>query len=92
MNDPWTPEKAVGPELARALIALQFPELAPVLLVSMGAGWDNTAYLVNGTWVFRFPRRWVAANLIRMEAAILPAIAQRLPLSVPVPCFLGQPD
>ncbi|HXR43271.1 MAG TPA: hypothetical protein VN759_00605, partial [Pseudolysinimonas sp.] len=54
---PWAPEVEVTPELATALIESQCPALAPARLEAMGAGWDNTAYLVNGDWVFRFPRR-----------------------------------
>ena len=61
-------------------------------IAPLGAGWDNTAYLVNDTWVFRFPRRSIAVELLRNEAALLPALAPRLPLPIPQPCYLGEPD
>jgi aminoglycoside phosphotransferase (APT) family kinase protein len=63
-----------------------------VRVESPSEGWDNTAYLVNGTWIFRFPRRTIAVDLIRTEAAVLPWIAPRLPLAVPFPVFVGEPE
>jgi aminoglycoside phosphotransferase (APT) family kinase protein len=89
---PWTAERSVSPELARDLIELRFPALAPVRVESPSEGWDNVAYLVNGSYIFRFPRRGIAAGLIRTEAAVLPVIAPRLPLEVPVPLFAGEPE
>jgi len=89
---PWTAERSVSPELARNLIASQFPELAPVRVESPSEGWDNIAYLVNGEWIFRFPRRTIAVDLIRTEVAVLPAIASRLPLPIPMPVFAGEPE
>jgi len=41
-------------------------------------------FLVGGEWVLRFPRRAVAVPLLEREAHILPSIAPRLPLAVPV--------
>jgi aminoglycoside phosphotransferase (APT) family kinase protein len=92
MKPTWTAEHAVSPELASDLIARQFPELAPATITPLGAGWDNTAYLVNDTWVFRFPRRLIAVQLLRNETALLPALASHLPLPIPLPCYYGEPD
>lgn len=89
---PWTPEHAVTEDLARALIENQFPELRPVELHIIGVGWDNTALLVNGRFVFRFPRRSVAVPLLETEIRVLPQIAARLPLPIPVPVFVGRRD
>lgn len=86
---PWNAERSVPPGLARRLVEAQFPELAPVALVTLGKGWDNAAYLVNETWVFRFPRREVAAKLIVTESRVMPRIAAALPLPVPVPELVG---
>jgi aminoglycoside phosphotransferase (APT) family kinase protein len=58
----------------------------------MGEGWDNIAYLVNGEWVFRFPRRTIAVPLLETEARVLPLLAPRLPFPIPVPVWFGQPD
>ena len=54
-----------------------------------GIGFDNTVYLVDGIWVFRFPRREVAVPLMERELAVLPGLAPRLPLPVPVPELVG---
>jgi aminoglycoside phosphotransferase (APT) family kinase protein len=89
---PWAAEVEVSPSLASALIESQCPQLAPVRLESMGAGWDNTAYLVNGEWVFRFPRRTIAVGLLETEGRVLPALAPRVPYPVPVPVWFGRPD
>ena len=51
----WQPEREVPPELAGRLIEAQFPELAPVRVQAMTAGWDNTVFLINRCWIFRFP-------------------------------------
>lgn len=92
MAGPWSPEIPVDDALARRLVESQFRELAPVRLEPMAAGWDNTVYLVNGAWVFRFPHRAAAAPLLENELRLLPSIAPRLPLPVPVPVFAGRPD
>jgi aminoglycoside phosphotransferase (APT) family kinase protein len=88
----WTAEEVVDVPRGRRLIEEQFPELAPARLQELGVGWDNTAYVVNETYVFRFPRREVAVALLETEARALPAIASRLPLAVPVPIFAGVPS
>ena len=90
MNRPWEPERVVDLDMARSLIEERFPELRPGRIESFGVGWDNTVYLVDGTWVFRFPRRRMAAELIDAECAVLPAIASRLPLEVPLPIWSGR--
>lgn len=89
---PWTGERVVTPELAAHLIDTQFPELAPARLEFLAEGWDNVVYRVNAAYVFRFPRREVAAPLIEAELRLLPHLGPRLPLPVPVPLFSGQPS
>jgi aminoglycoside phosphotransferase (APT) family kinase protein len=88
---PWTAEHVVDAEAARRMIAAQGWGLAQGSVAPFGRGFDNTAYLVDETWVFRFPRRTIAGPLLLTEAAVLPAIAPRLPLAVPLPCLVGQP-
>src|SRR5205807_10467324 len=91
MAPPWTPEQVVSVGLASSLIDAQFPDLRGCSVEPFGAGWDNTAFLVDGRLVFRFPRRAVAVELIEVEARVLPSIASALPLPVPVPRWLGRP-
>src|SRR4051794_30527398 len=91
MDRVWSAEFVVDDDLARSLIEAQFPTLAPASVVPTGVGWDNTAFLVNDAFVFRFPRRGIAAPLIEAEARLLPAVAPGLPLAVPRPGFIGRP-
>ncbi len=78
-------------DLAAALIAAQFPELAGADVLPLGEGYDSQAFEVAGRWIFRFPKRAdVAASLAR-ESALLAQLAPRLPLAVPDFRFLGHP-
>lgn len=80
------------PEVASTLVEAQFPELAPVDIVPFGSGWDNEAFLVNGAFVFRFPRRTLALAFFENELRVLGGLAGRLPLPIPRPIYLGKPD
>lgn len=91
MNNPWTAEQVVDLNLAKELIESQFPQLAPAKLKELGAGWDNTVYEANEQYVFRFPRRQIAVQLLETEKNLLPFIAEHVPLAIPVPMFVGKP-
>lgn len=95
MSAPWNAEYVVPIDLARELIEGQFPALAPVGVRLLGVGWDNTALVAEtaaGPFVFRFPRRELAVGLLVAECRVLPAMAPLVPLSVPVPVFVGCPS
>jgi len=87
----WLPEVVVPAELALELVREQFPGLGRTI-EPLGSGWDNTAYLVDGEVVFRFPRREAAVPYLALELRVLPALAPRLPLPVPVPRWAGTPS
>lgn len=89
---PWDAERVVPLAEARALIAAAAPELAGSEVEAFGAGWDNTAYLVDGTWLFRFPRRQLAAPFMETEIRVLPRLAARLSLRIPEPEYAGDPS
>ena len=89
---PWAAEAEVSVALATELIEHQFPALVPAGVELIGTGWDNTAYLVNGSHVFRFPRRQIAVPLLTNESNLLPAVAPRLPVPIPVPSLRGHPS
>ncbi len=91
MGKPWEAERTVDAELARRLLREQAPGVAADRIQPLGEGWDNTVYLVDGRWVFRFPRRQMGADLLENECAVMPRIAPGLPLPVPVPTILGKP-
>ena len=88
----WDPEIAVDEALARRLIAGQFPELRPASVRHLAAGWDNTVFVVDAAWAFRFPRRAIAIPGVEREMAFLPTLAGRLPALIPVPRHLGIPS
>lgn len=92
MANIWDPERVVSEKLARQLIEQQFPELAPATIYPLGEGYDNTVYLVNERYVFRFPRRQIAVGLLRAEGKLLPKLADRLPLQTSKPRFFGVPS
>lgn len=87
----WAEQWPCPPDLARVLIEENWPDLAPVRLEALDAGWDNTVYRVNGTFVFRFPRREIARPLLETELTVLPWLAPRLKDRIPVPRFRGKP-
>jgi aminoglycoside phosphotransferase (APT) family kinase protein len=87
----WSPEVTVDEQLARALIAGQFPQLALRTLTLLGEGWDNSVWLADDRWVFRFPRRTIALPGFEREIAVLPLLAPQLPLAIPAPVFVGRP-
>jgi aminoglycoside phosphotransferase (APT) family kinase protein len=92
MPHPWIAEHEVSPEHARALIEKNFTDLRVERIEYFGEGWDNTAFLVNGALVFRFPRRAIAVPSLAVETALLPHLVPRLPLAVPDPRWVGAPD
>lgn len=91
MQRPWIADRNVDAALARELVEARFPKLAPAAVEPYGEGWDNVAFRVNGEWIFRFSRREVADALLRSEIAILPHLADRLPVPVPTPELVGAP-
>jgi aminoglycoside phosphotransferase (APT) family kinase protein len=89
VNEPWAADVEVNVGLARKLIDAQFPQLATASVEELGEGWDNAAFLVGARYVFRFPRRSIAAPLLDREIAILPLLAPHLPLPISAPVFVG---
>jgi aminoglycoside phosphotransferase (APT) family kinase protein len=88
----WDAEVRVDEALARRLIGEQFPDLDAESLVLLGEGWDTMVWLVDGRWVFRFPRRTMVISGLELEMRYLTGMADRLPLPIPRPTFLGQPS
>lgn len=89
-NDPWRADFVLTLEMAKLSIESEFPALAPCDVVTFAEGWDNFVILVNRDWVFRFPRRKIAVELLRQELQVLPQIASRLPTQVPYPEYIGR--
>ena len=58
----------------------------------LGEGFDNSVYIFNDIFVFRFPRRKVAIELLELELRLLPTLAPLLPRAIPKPEFIGTPS
>ena len=80
-------------DLITALLREQHPDLAGLPL-SLGAmGWDNQLWRLGDDLAVRLP--WAtddADELLLKEHNLLPGLALRLPLPIPVPKRLGQPS
>ena len=85
----WSAEVEVDERLVRRLLA-QF-ELGDARLRKLAEGWDNSVWVVDERYAFRFPQREVAIPGLEREIAVLPKLAPQLPLPVPVPAFVGEP-
>lgn len=91
MAHQWEPQQILEPPLALELIREQFPDLPLFKIRLLGAGWDNTAFVINEDLIFRFPRREIAVPLLEAEWCILPKLARRLSLRIPIPKWRGSP-
>ena len=88
----WKADWAVTSELAKSLVDAYFPSLKPASVREFGAGWDNSVFLVNDSFVFRFPRRRIGVSLLETEIRLLPWLSERVPLPIPNPCYVGAPS
>ena len=92
---PRTAEPAadfeVTPELARALLRDQHPDLADLPIELAENGWDNAMLRLGDTLALRMPRRAVAGVLLANEQTWLPVVAAGLPLPAPIPVRIGKP-
>ncbi|MEH7335371.1 phosphotransferase [Neobacillus drentensis] len=92
MKNPWTPEIELSSQEASELIGTQFPQLNPIQISILGLGFDNTVFKINNQYIFRFPRRSVAVDLLKTENLLLPHLSQNLNLPIPTPIFFGSPS
>jgi aminoglycoside phosphotransferase (APT) family kinase protein len=86
-----------GPEidaaLVRLLIARQFPQWAGLTLQRLlPAGSDHLIYRLGRELAVRLPRHRGAIGQATKEARWLPRLARHLPLAVPEPVAVGEPD
>lgn len=91
VEKPWDTNYPISPSQARQLIKEQFPYIGIESIRLLGEGFDNTVIQVDEAYVFRFPRKDSARDLLLTENQLLPAIAGKLPLSIPEPIFFGKP-
>ncbi|WP_067480412.1 phosphotransferase [Actinomadura hibisca] len=83
----WDAEITVDAAGAATLFGGRFGRVRP-----LATGWDNTVFLADDAWILRFPRRRIAVAGVEREIAVLPRLAGRLPLPIPVPEVVGEPS
>ena len=92
-DELWHADIEVNEALVRACIEGQFPELLPLSAVKcIDEGWDNVVYLINNTFIFRFPRRQIAIPFLLAENKLLLNLQHRFDLEIPNPQFIGEPS
>jgi aminoglycoside phosphotransferase (APT) family kinase protein len=86
-------ELAADAGTVAALLARQAPDLAALPVRPAGAvGTVNRVFRLGDALAVRLPRLPAGgADLVR-EATVLPAVAAALPVAVPEPVLLGEPD
>ncbi len=66
-----------------------YPEL-PITAVELNEqGQNNDVLVVDGVWIFRFPRYAQALERLEIEALILGAVAPYVTLEIPAPVYLA---
>jgi len=83
----------IGIALVRRLVDTQFPQWAGLPLKPLDpAGCDHVIYRLGEELTVRLPRHKGAVGQARKELQWLPRLAPHLPLAVPVPMGVGEPD
>jgi aminoglycoside phosphotransferase (APT) family kinase protein len=80
-------------DLARKLIAEQFPEYAGLPITDVEKqGHDNRTYRLGDNMLIRMPTAAHYALKVPKEQALLPQLAKRLSVSIPAPIKMGKPS
>ncbi|MFB9687900.1 aminoglycoside phosphotransferase family protein [Amycolatopsis plumensis] len=84
---------AIDTALVRRLVGTQFPQWAGLPLTRYApAGSDHVIHRLGDELSVRLPRHAGAIGQAAKEAEWLPRLAPHLPLAVPVPVAVGEPD
>jgi aminoglycoside phosphotransferase (APT) family kinase protein len=86
-------ELDIDPDLVRRLVGTQFPQYAALPLQPvMSSGTDHALYRLGPDLVVRLPRVGWAVGQVEKEQHWLPVLGPQLPLDIPVPVVMGEPD
>lgn len=88
----WDADIEVSADEVQQLIYTQFPLLSAMRIQNLGYGWDNNVYLVGEEFIFRFPRRKIAVDSIRLEGRMLKKLEDNITIPYPKPMFYGEGD
>ncbi|RRR98711.1 aminoglycoside phosphotransferase family protein [Glycomyces terrestris] len=82
----------MGERELRELLQERHPDLAGLELKAVDGGWDNQMWRLGADLAVRLPRSERAPALLEREYRLVPELASRLPLPVPVPVRLSGPS
>jgi aminoglycoside phosphotransferase (APT) family kinase protein len=83
----------LNPDLARKLIAKQFPEFSHLPIVDVERqGHDNRTYRLGRNMLIRIPTAKDYALKVPKEQELLPQLAKRLSVNIPTPIKMGRPS
>ncbi len=86
-------EVTIDETLVRHLISTQMPELDDLSLERVEPwGTDNAVWRLGEDLVVRLPRIHWATSQVDLEVTWLPRLAPLLPVSIPEPIAVGEPD
>ena len=88
MTHRWKQTIAIDATLARKLIETQH-HISVSNILLLDEGWDNVAYLVNDSLIFRFPRRELGLLCMENEITLLPYIAENVTFPMSSPHWVG---
>jgi aminoglycoside phosphotransferase (APT) family kinase protein len=78
--------------LVKKLIDAQFPDLSSLPIQFLDSGWDNNNYRLGTQYIVRIPRRKVSVDSLLSEINWLPKLQSYLPIPIPAPIKVGEPD
>ncbi|MGZ8652210.1 MAG: phosphotransferase family protein [Actinomycetota bacterium] len=79
----------IDPDDRRVFLERRWPELVVETFESVPGDWDCFTYLVNGEWVFQFPRLTGSEERLRKQFALLPELAREVSSAVPFPEYVS---
>ena len=86
-------EVGTDADLVRRLLASQHPQWAEVSIERVpSAGTDNAIYRLGDDLAVRLPRIHWSVDNVAKEQKWLPVLAPHLPLAVPLPVAVGEPE
>ncbi len=89
MTNMWDKTTDITEAMIRKLLKKQCG-LAVDTISPLGEGFDNSAFLINGNSVFRFPHRQLALSCMQNEIALLPYYKEKLSFAVPDLIYIGK--
>lgn len=87
----WQANIHLNDDIVHNCLAQNFKDLEPYSFKKIAEGWDNEVYLVNDHFIFRFPRRKIAVELIERENAVLKAVEHIGVVEIPKVLYVGNP-